>query len=159
MISSSFICSASVSRFCVFWIRNTMRKVTIVVPVLITNCHVSEKPKRGPVAAHSRMTATAAVNVTGLPLMTDADLANREKYEICCTMSRLTYIYYFFDDRANAVHMAFQVHIFLDEWYCASDVRIDRGRTLSEPSFRADRLAPEVDSLCRTQKLEAKYQL
>ena len=30
------------SRFCVFWIKNTMRKVTIVVPVLITSCHVSE---------------------------------------------------------------------------------------------------------------------
>src|SRR5687767_6469187 len=106
MISSSFICSASVSRFCVFWIRNTMRKVTIVVPVLITNCHVSEKPKRGPVVAQSRMIATAAAKVEGLPLMTDADLANREKYEICCTIARLTSIYYFSDDLADAVHMA-----------------------------------------------------
>jgi hypothetical protein len=25
------------------WMRNTIRKVTTVVPVLITSCHVSEK--------------------------------------------------------------------------------------------------------------------
>ena len=36
------------SRFCVFWIRKTIRNVTIVVPVLITSCHVSEKSKIGP---------------------------------------------------------------------------------------------------------------
>jgi hypothetical protein len=42
MISSdSLTCSAKVSRFCVFWIRNTMRNVMIVVEVLITNCQVS----------------------------------------------------------------------------------------------------------------------
>jgi hypothetical protein len=34
--SSSLIWMASVSRFCVFWIRKTIRNVTIVVPVLIT---------------------------------------------------------------------------------------------------------------------------
>jgi hypothetical protein len=33
------------SRFCVFWIRNTMRNVTIVVPVLMTSCHVSSSEK------------------------------------------------------------------------------------------------------------------
>ena len=41
--SSSFRCIARVSRFWVFWIRNTIRKVTMVVPVLITSCHVFEK--------------------------------------------------------------------------------------------------------------------
>ena len=30
-----------VSRFCVFWIRNTIRNVTIVVDVLMTSCQVS----------------------------------------------------------------------------------------------------------------------
>ena len=40
--SSSLACSAALSRFWVFWIRNTIRKVTMVVPVLITNCQVSE---------------------------------------------------------------------------------------------------------------------
>src|SRR5215471_14229198 len=39
--SSSLMCMAAVSRFCVFWITNTMRKVTIVVAVLMTSCHVS----------------------------------------------------------------------------------------------------------------------
>ena len=30
------------SRFWVFWIRNTMRNVTMVVPVLMISCQVSE---------------------------------------------------------------------------------------------------------------------
>ena len=41
------------SRFCVFWIRNTIRNVTIVVPVLMTSCHVSLKPNSGPVTAQT----------------------------------------------------------------------------------------------------------
>ena len=32
------------ARFCAFWMMKTMRNVTIVVPVLMTSCHVSEKP-------------------------------------------------------------------------------------------------------------------
>ena len=40
--SSSLACSAALSRFWVFWIRNTIRKVTIVVPVLMISCQVSE---------------------------------------------------------------------------------------------------------------------
>ena len=39
-----------------------MRKVTMVVPVLMTSCQVSENPKTGPVAAHTMMTATAMAN-------------------------------------------------------------------------------------------------
>jgi hypothetical protein len=39
--SSSFNCSASVSRSCVAWIRNTIRNVTIVVLILMTSCRVS----------------------------------------------------------------------------------------------------------------------
>src|SRR5262249_43321288 len=57
--SFSFRWTASVSLFCARWIRKTIRKVTIVVPVLITSCHVSEKPKRGPVASHSTMDPAA----------------------------------------------------------------------------------------------------
>ena len=36
------------------WIRNTIRNVTIVVPVLMTSCHVSEKPNSGPVTSHDQ---------------------------------------------------------------------------------------------------------
>src|SRR5829696_2384911 len=61
--SSSFRCTASASRFWVFWIRKTIRNVTIVVPVLMTSCQVSEKPKNGPETAHTRMTPTAARKV------------------------------------------------------------------------------------------------
>src|SRR5262245_18575790 len=39
--------------------RNTIRNVTIVVPVLMTSCHVSEKPKYGPVTSQTT-TASAA---------------------------------------------------------------------------------------------------
>ena len=42
MSSSSLTWMAALSRFCEFWIRNTIRKVTIVVPVLMTSCQVSE---------------------------------------------------------------------------------------------------------------------
>ena len=45
--SSSLTCMAALSRFCEFWMRNTIRNVTMVVPVLMTSCHVSEKPKSG----------------------------------------------------------------------------------------------------------------
>jgi hypothetical protein len=40
--SSRLSATMRVSWFFVFWIRNTMRHVTIVVPVLMTSCHVSE---------------------------------------------------------------------------------------------------------------------
>lgn len=46
--SSSLTWIATLSRFCKFWIRKTIRKVTIVVPVLMTSCYVSENRKRGP---------------------------------------------------------------------------------------------------------------
>ncbi len=41
MISSSLIWIASESRFWLAWMRNTMRKVTMVVPVLMVSCQVS----------------------------------------------------------------------------------------------------------------------
>src|SRR5919199_3531984 len=65
--SSSLRCSALVSRFWVFWIRNTIRKVTIVVPVLITNCQVSENPNTGPVTAHTMSTSAARQKAQELP--------------------------------------------------------------------------------------------
>ncbi len=55
------------SRFWVFWIRKTIRKVTIVVPVLITSCQVSEKPNSGPVAAQTTTTSAAVRNAQGDP--------------------------------------------------------------------------------------------
>jgi len=39
----------------------------IVVPVLITSCHVSEKLKIGPVTSHITMTARAIMNAGVLP--------------------------------------------------------------------------------------------
>ena len=39
----------------------------MVVPVLMTSCQVSLKPKIGPVTAQTTMMATQAANVMGLP--------------------------------------------------------------------------------------------
>ena len=40
----------------------------MVVPVLITSCHVSLKPKSGPLTAQRTMTRAAAMNVVGRPV-------------------------------------------------------------------------------------------
>jgi hypothetical protein len=50
----------------------------MVVPVLITNCHVSLYPKMGPVIAHATMVSKAAAKAQGCPMATAEFLANRE---------------------------------------------------------------------------------
>ena len=55
--SSSLACIAAPSRFWLFWIRNTIRKVMMVVPVLMMSCQVSEKWNTGPVTAQTRITS------------------------------------------------------------------------------------------------------
>ena len=47
--------------------RNTIRKVTIVVPVLMTSCQVSEKPNSGPVKAQAMTTASATPKAHDVP--------------------------------------------------------------------------------------------
>src|SRR3972149_393597 len=59
--------------------RNTMRKVTIVVPVLMTSCHVSLKWKIGPVAIQAMITRTAMPKVPGWPVARAIPLARRAK--------------------------------------------------------------------------------
>src|SRR4029453_6752353 len=54
-----------------------MRKVTIVVPVLMTSCHVSLKWNRGPVTAHTTITPKAIAKAQGRPVQTAAALAKR----------------------------------------------------------------------------------
>ena len=76
-------CIASVSWFCVFWIRNTIRKVTIVVPVLITSCQVSLNLNSGPVIAHAAITSRARPKLNGRPAKRDAALARRENMLVC----------------------------------------------------------------------------
>src|SRR3954452_22268822 len=67
MSSSSFTWIAAESRFCEFWIRNTIRKVMMVVPVLITSCQVSENPKKGPEIAQTTTVPRARTNTQALP--------------------------------------------------------------------------------------------
>ena len=75
-------CNASVSRFCVLWMRKTIRKVTMVVPVFMTSCHVSEKPKGGPVTAQAAMIAAASAKVAGLPAVRAVHLAKLVNQEV-----------------------------------------------------------------------------
>ncbi|SIT45417.1 exported hypothetical protein [Paraburkholderia piptadeniae] len=83
--SSSLICIAAVSRFCVFWIRKTIRKVTIVVDVLITSCQVSLKWNIGPLTAHTMTSATAITNVAGFPVIEERLVENFENQSLFVT--------------------------------------------------------------------------
>ena len=55
-----------------------MRNVTIVVPVLMTNCQVSLKWNSGPVTIQTAMTQTARTNTLGRPQKCAAAFANLE---------------------------------------------------------------------------------
>src|SRR5512133_2351915 len=61
--------------------RNTIRKVTMVVAVLMTSCHVSLKRKYGPNAAHPTMTADAMTKVEGRPAMWAVHFVSRVNHE------------------------------------------------------------------------------
>ncbi len=61
---------------------NTIRKVTIVVAVFMTNCHVSLKWKIGPVIAHAAISAAAKVNMIGRPVMRAAHLVKCEYHAV-----------------------------------------------------------------------------
>jgi hypothetical protein len=52
-----------------------MRKVTIVVPVLMISCQVSEEPKMGPVTAQMRIVAKARMKPIGLAAAAAKQLA------------------------------------------------------------------------------------
>src|SRR5262245_3171879 len=56
--------------------RNTIRKVMIVVPVLMTSCQVSLKPNSGPVTPQTTTRRMATRNVPALPDSRAVALAN-----------------------------------------------------------------------------------
>ena len=70
---------ASPSLFWVCWMRNTIRNVTMVVPVLMTSCQVSEKSKIGPVIAQTRTIPSASAKAGTLPVKCVAAEAKRSK--------------------------------------------------------------------------------
>jgi hypothetical protein len=61
----------------VFWIRNTIRNVMMVVLVFMTNCQVLLNLNSGPLVAQTRMIITAAAKVAGCPAVGEARLAKR----------------------------------------------------------------------------------
>ena len=54
----------------------TIKKVTTVVPVLMTSCHVSEKWKIGPENAQNTTMTKARINAEGRPVAMVAALEN-----------------------------------------------------------------------------------
>jgi hypothetical protein len=54
----------------------------MVVPVLITSCHVSLKPNTGPVTLQTMITVTARKNVSGRPERVDIFRAKRVKNDV-----------------------------------------------------------------------------
>ena len=65
-ISLSLSWTASESLFCERWMRNTIRNVTIVVPVLMTSCQVSDR-KSGPVTSQMTMMTRRSRRPTSCP--------------------------------------------------------------------------------------------
>src|SRR5262245_128871 len=61
--------------------RKTIRKVTMVVPVLMTSCQVSLYPKNGPVTAHTKITPTATPKAAGRPVAREVVLARRVNHD------------------------------------------------------------------------------
>ena len=59
--------------------QKTIRKVTIVVPVLMTNCQVSLKLNIGPVTPQTIMIKAAMMNAAGWPVARAVRLAKWEK--------------------------------------------------------------------------------
>jgi hypothetical protein len=64
---SSFACIAWASRFCVAWIKNTIRNVSTVVLVFIISCQVSDQLKIGPEMNHNIVNTHAIMNASGAP--------------------------------------------------------------------------------------------
>src|SRR5499426_3729851 len=62
--------------------RKTIKNVIIVVPVLMTSCHVSLKPKTGPVPAQTTITMTATRKATGRPVARAVHLAKRVNQDL-----------------------------------------------------------------------------
>ena len=53
--------------------------MTMVVPVLITSCHVSEKPNTGPETPHTTTVPSARANTQALPTSREATFATSAK--------------------------------------------------------------------------------
>jgi hypothetical protein len=53
----------------VFWIRNTIKNVTIELPVLITSCQVSENRKYGPTQNQTITIASVEMKAQGEPAL------------------------------------------------------------------------------------------
>jgi hypothetical protein len=61
--------------------------------VLMTSCHVSLKPNRGPVMAYTRMMATARKKAMGRPVTCDTHLAKRTNQNPLLSISTPPWLY------------------------------------------------------------------
>ena len=63
----------------------------MVVPVLMINCHVSENPKIGPVAAQIRTMTQQIMNATAWPVACETASAMCVNHLFICMVSSLAY--------------------------------------------------------------------
>src|SRR5690349_9500003 len=75
--SSSFSCVAFEDLLALFWITNTIQKVTTVVVVLMNSCHVSENRNSGPVRAQMTTSRTDPASAGNEPsaIVTESAIA------------------------------------------------------------------------------------
>src|SRR5436305_10254987 len=72
--------------------RNTIRNVTTVVPVLMTNCHVSEKRKTGPVMHQTKITSNAMMKAVDVPVALVALYENPSRISLSAFLFFLTIV-------------------------------------------------------------------
>jgi hypothetical protein len=70
--------------------RKTARNVTIVVPVLITNCHVSSNPNTGPLAAQITIIPADAANFARSPAALATAIGMRVK-KLCLLLLAIAF--------------------------------------------------------------------
>lgn len=68
--------------------RNTIRKVTMVVVVLITSCQVSENPNTGPRSAYATTRPRQSTKASGRPVHFEMVLANPVKTRVMPCIER-----------------------------------------------------------------------
>ena len=132
-----------------------MRKVTIVVPVLITSCQVSLNPKSGPVTDHTTIIPTAIMNVAGLPVIVDIQRAIRPKLPLLRSLFIMTFEP--LDYLEDRVHVVFKILVAIDKRHAFPDLRINPASSFPKLLVIADRSLPKIYCLCGAEKFQSKY--
>ena len=149
--SSKLICKASLSLFCVSWIRKTIRNVIIVVPVFITSCQVSLKLESGPVTPQATLRRKRG-SLAGQHRRYAGKMGKKRSSILGHknTSLRRNKVPHNF---RNRIQVSFHILVAFEKRYRASDLVVKISRAPAQSFRRADLLAAKVDGLCGTQQL------